>query len=640
MAYKSLHEFINVLENNNLLIRIKQFVDPVLEITEIADRFVKESNRTKALLFENTGTAFPLLINSMASDKLMCLSLGIANYDEIGNEFRTLFKQINSPASTFIEKLKLLPTLNKLASWMPKSVSGRGACQEIIMQDVNLELLPVLKCWPFDGARFFTLPVVNTKDPLTGIRNAGMYRMQVFSKNETGMHWHRHKVGARHYNEYKKLNKKMPVAVCLGGDPIYAYCATAPLPDNIDEYMLAGFLRKKKVELVKCLTQNIEVPADADIVIEGFIDTNEELRYEGPFGDHTGFYSLPDYYPVFHVTCITHRRDAVFPATIVGIPPMEDAFIAKATERIFIEPIKMTIAPELIDLNIPHCGVGHNITLVQIEKSYPGQGVKIMNALWGAGQMMFNKIMMVCSNVDNIFNYKQLAKTVSERFMPETDVFFSRGPLDVLDHAAQKLAFGGKMGFDFCEKLPEEIINTAYPNFVAESINDNFIEKLEIQNINYNLLKENIAVVFVSIHKKNVEQIISTAQNILKSNNFQAAKICVFVDFAVDVFDIETCLWLVANNIDPQRDAQILTIETEFGNTKHLIIDGTTKTQKTDNFRRQWPNVIVNSPEVISKIDANWESFGLGAFIASPSVKYSNLIFNEGAAITSINSEK
>jgi 3-octaprenyl-4hydroxybenzoate decarboxylase (EC 4.1.1.-) len=275
---------------------------------------------------------------------------------------------------------------------MPKVKSGKGECQEVVMTNPDITKLPVITCWPKDGGPFVTLPVIHTKDPNTKTRNVGMYRMQVFGPTLTGMHWHKHKVSARHFNEYKKLKKRMPVAVALGGDPVYAYSATAPLPENVDEYMLAGFLRKKRVELVKCITQpEIEVPADADFVIEGYVDPEDELIWEGPFGDHTGYYSLPDWYPRFHITAVTHKKNAVYPATIVGIPPQEDAWLGKATERIFLAPIKMTMVPEIVDMDMPVEGVFHNLVIARINKEYAGQGQKVMNAMWGAGQMMFNK---------------------------------------------------------------------------------------------------------------------------------------------------------------------------------------------------------------------------------------------------------
>jgi 4-hydroxy-3-polyprenylbenzoate decarboxylase len=307
----------------------------------------------------------------------------VEKLDDVAAEIETLIKQLTTPKDSILDKLKMLPTLGSIASWMPKIISGKGECQEVIMKDPDITKFPVLKCWPEDGGPFVTLPVIHTKDPLTGLRNVGLYRMQVFDPKMTGMHWHRHKVSARHFNEYKKLGQKMPVAIALGGDPVYAYSATAPLPDGVDEYMLAGFIRKKKVELVQCLTQDVQVPADADIIIEGYVDPSEDYILEGPFGDHTGYYSLADMYPRFHITCITHRKNAVYPATIVGIPPQEDAWIGKATERIFLVPIKMTMVPEIVDMVLPVEGVFHNLVIVKINKDYPGQASKVMHSLMG-----------------------------------------------------------------------------------------------------------------------------------------------------------------------------------------------------------------------------------------------------------------
>jgi 4-hydroxy-3-polyprenylbenzoate decarboxylase len=309
--YKSLTHFISALESAGELVRIKEFVSPRLEITEIADRMVK--NGGKALLFENTGSAFPLLINAFASDRRICMALGVKSLGDIESDIARLLKAFLGPKDRFIDKIKVLSILKEVSSWMPHSTSGRGACQEIVMDQPDLTKLPILTCWPADGGPFITLPAVHTRDPLSGARNLGMYRMQVFSPDMTGMHWHLHKGSARHYQQYKELGTRMPVTVTLGGDPVYTYVATAPLPEEVDEYLLAGFLRKKKVELVKCLTNDLEVPSDVDFVIEGYIDPSEELILEGPFGDHTGFYSLADYFPRFHVTCISHRKSLAYP---------------------------------------------------------------------------------------------------------------------------------------------------------------------------------------------------------------------------------------------------------------------------------------------------------------------------------------
>jgi len=406
MSYSGLTDFITALEKKDELIRIKQFIDPVLEITEIADRVTKSGG--KALLFENTGTTFPVLINAFGSDLRMSMAIGRNNLDDAGMEIENLYKNISSGKESFFQKLSTLPDLFKLAGLLPSRIKRKGKCQQQIHRNPDLGILPVLKCWPHDGGRFITLPMVHTRHPETGSTNVGMYRMQVLDKNTTAMHWQRHKTGANHFEAWKLTGKKMPVSVALGGDPVYTYAATAPLPENINEYILAGFLRKNKVNMVQCITNDLYVPEDADIILEGFVDPAEDPVWEGPFGDHTGFYSLADWYPKFHVTCITHSNKAIYPATIVGIPPQEDAWIAKATERLFLSPVRMTLQPEIEDFHMPDAGIAHNLVIVKIKKSYPGQGMKVLSSLSGAGQMMFTKYMIVVSGDINIRNYKGL----------------------------------------------------------------------------------------------------------------------------------------------------------------------------------------------------------------------------------------
>src|SRR6187401_679416 len=496
MAYKDLQHFIDTLEKQGELIRIKEYVNPKLEIAEITDRISKTPGGGKALLFENTGFDFPVLMNAYGSERRMCLALDVQHLDDVAKEIEDLFKLLSAPKEGILDKLKMLPKLNQFASWMPTVKNGKGECQEIVMRKPDITKLPVITCWPKDGGPFVTLPVIHTKDPNTGIRNVGMYRMQVFEPTLTGMHWHKHKVSAKHFNEYKKLNKRMPVAVALGGDPVYAYSATAPLPENVDEYMLAGFLRKKKVELVKCITQpEVEVPADADFIIEGYVDPNDEMIWEGPFGDHTGYYSLPDWYPRFHITAITHKKNAVYPATIVGIPPQEDAWLGKATERIFLAPMKMTLIPEIVDMDMPVEGVFHNLVITQIKKDYAGQGQKVMNAMWGAGQMMFNKILVLADEHIKIQDYKALAKYVFKNLNPATDVAFSNGPMDVLDHSCSKLGFGGKMCIDGTQKFEEEKDENYKLIINNEKLKiDSLLKKrfIEIHSINSSLLAKEI----------------------------------------------------------------------------------------------------------------------------------------------------
>lgn len=627
MAFRNMHHFIEVLEEAGELARIKHYVNPRLEITEITDRVSKSANGGKALLFENTGYDFPLLINALGSYKRMCMALGVNDLNDIAGEIEQLFKMLTKPKENLLDKISLLPKLNQFASWMPRVISGKGECQQVVMAEPDLYKLPVMQCWPQDGGPFITLPVIHTKDPNIGIRNVGMYRMQVFTKDMTAMHWHKHKVSARHFNEYKKLKRKMPVAVSLGGDPVYTYAATAPLPDNVDEYMLAGFLRKKKVELVRCLTQpGIEVPADADFVIEGYVDPEEELIWEGPFGDHTGYYSLPDWYPRFHITCITHRKNAIYPSTIVGIPPEEDAWIGKATERIFLAPIKMTLVPEIIDMEMPVEGVFHNLVIAKIRKEYPGHALKVMNAMWGAGQMMFNKILIIVDEGADISNYEELAQYVFENINPANDIYFSQGPMDVLDHSCSKLGFGGKMCIDGTKKFEEEKSNAHYEKIIPV-IDTGAIKKAfpEIKEINSSLLSKGISCLFISFEKNKKHQVEGLSKNLFEMPAMEPVKMILFVEHTVDVLDIASTLWRFCNNLDPKRD--------HFITDKHIAFDGTRKTKEFDDFDRGWPNIIVSDKDTIQVIDEKWQQLGLGDFISSPSLKYQDQLYGNGASV-------
>lgn len=647
MAYKNLQHFIQTLEEIGELKRIKTYVNPKLEIAEITDR-ISKSNNNKALLFENTGYDFPVLMNAYGSEKRMCMALGVNKLDDISKEIESLFKLLSTPKENILDKIKLLPKLNQFASWMPKVIKGKGACQEIIMKEPDITKLPVITCWPKDGGPFVTLPIIHTKDPNTNIRNVGMYRMQVFGPTLTGMHWHKHKVSAKHFNEYKKLNKKMPVAVALGGDPVYAYAATAPLPENIDEYMLAGFLRKQKVELVKCITQpDIEVPVDADFIIEGYVDPNEEMIWEGPFGDHTGYYSLPDWYPRFHITAITHRKNAIYPATIVGIPPQEDAWLGKATERIFLTPMKMTMVPEIVDMDMPIEGVFHNLVIAQIQKEYAGQGQKVMNAMWGAGQMMFNKILLIAppppkggnwKALNFAIDYKKLAQEVFKNINPATDIYFGNGPMDVLDHSCSKLGFGGKMCIDGTIKTEEEIDDKYAYNIPIPLLNKDFFRTQfeEIVSVNIDLLQHQIPCIFISVKKNKKNHIKEIHNMICALKEIEGIKMILYVDDIVDVQDISTTLWRFCNNLDPKRDhiiVQRTSIHQPNKTFTCMGFDGTTKTKELDNFERDWPNIIVADDETIKSVDQKWNELGLGEFIASPSLKFKNQLYGKEAII-------
>ena len=623
MAYPNLQAFIKSLESAGELVRIKEYVSPHLQITEIADRMSK--NNGKALLFENNGTEFPLLINAMGSEKRMCMAIGVQTLDETAQQIEKLMAGLMSPRDSFISKLSLLPTLAEVAAFMPGHKKGKGACQEVVMEKPDLSKLPVLTCWPHDGGPFITLPVVHTRHPETGVRNIGMYRMQVFSPDTTGMHWHLHKNSAAHFREYKRLGLRMPVAVALGGDPVYTYCATAPLPENIDEYMLAGFLRKKKVELVKCLTSEIEVPSDADFIIEGYVDPAEDLILEGPFGDHTGFYSLADYYPKFHVTCITHRKDAVYPTTIVGIPPQEDKWLGKATERIFLPLIKLSMLPEILDMVMPDEGVFHNIVLVKIRKTYPGQAQKVMNSLWGAGQMMFNKILIVTDADIDLNDSKAVAELICAKVHPVEDIIFNRGPVDVLDHSSSRFALGSKLGIDVTAKLPGE---TDFENPHEFNFDPSHLMLKEL-SCNFSLTENQLPVLIIGIDKLQVNQRV-LHQQLYEAGALHGINWVVYVDPEAAGILIPDIVWLVANNIDPIRDCCYARDKNGL-DVMPMAIDGTGKSLAADGFKRQWPNVLAMDNRTIEEVDANWAKLGLGAFIPSPSLRYKILIKNDGA---------
>jgi 4-hydroxy-3-polyprenylbenzoate decarboxylase len=462
VAYSNLAEFVQVLERKGELKRITHPVKAELEITEIADRVMKSGG--PALLFENVvGKKIPVLINAFGSPKRMALALGVTDIEEIAREIQKLIQ--TKPPKSFRDKLNLLGELIRLAGIPPKIVK-EGICQEVVSRDPDLGILPVLTCWPGDAGPFITLPMVFSKDPRSGTRNVGLYRMQIFDQRTTGMHWHLHKVGARHFQRQKEQTGRLELAVSLGGDPAMIYAATAPLPDQIDEILFSGFLRKKGVELVKAVTVDVEVPANSDIVIEGYVDPAEPLRREGPFGDHTGFYSLADDYPVFHVTCITHRTKPIYPTTIVGRPPMEDAYLGKATERLFLPLVRITL-PEIVDMNLPVHGVFHNLAIISIKKEYPAHARKVMHALWGLGQMMFTKTLIIVDHDVNIHDLSEVTWIVGNNIDPKRDTVFVDGPVDVLDHAAPALGFGSKMGVDATRKWRSEGFEREWPGAIA-----------------------------------------------------------------------------------------------------------------------------------------------------------------------------
>ncbi|HXR04852.1 MAG TPA: menaquinone biosynthesis decarboxylase [Verrucomicrobiae bacterium] len=482
MAFESFRDFVNALDKAGELKRMAQPVATELEITEIADREMKSPDGGKALFFEKPTvngevSPFPLAINSMGSWKRMAMSLGAKSVEALAAELGSLMKA--RPPTSFREAIKLLGQALDLRHAKPKLVKD-GPCKEVVKKfDApssrtepwpkaacpTLLNLPIQKCWPLDGGRFITLPCVVTKDPDTGERNVGMYRIQIYDDCTTGMHWQLQKVGARHGRRYYETGTRMPVSIFIGGDPVFTFAATAPLPDGLDEFLLAGYLRKKSVELVKCETNDLEVPATADFVIEGYVDPNEPLRDEGPFGDHTGYYTLPEPYPVFHVTAITHRKDAVYPATIVGMPPMEDFYIGGASVKLFLPVFKMNF-PEIVDIALPAEGVFHNLVFVSIKKTYPMQAYKIMHGLWGMGQMMFTKYIVVVDDDVEVHNTREVLFRLCANTDPQRDSIFTKGPADVLDHATSEVAIGSKLGIDATRKLAGEGFKRQWPPLI------------------------------------------------------------------------------------------------------------------------------------------------------------------------------
>lgn len=473
MAYKNLNEFIRFLEKKNELIRVAEPVSPILEITEIVDRTSKRGG--PALLFENPiGHDIPIVINLFGSQKRVNLALEVDSLDILAQRIHA-FAEMEKPEG-LMQKIKMLPKLKRMSDIFPKTVKD-GPCQEVIItEDIDITRLPIIKCWPEDGGRFITLPLVITKHPETEQPNMGMYRMQVFDETTTGMHWHPHKGGAHHYRVAEQLGERLPVAVAIGADPATIYAATAPLPEDLDEMMLAGFLREKPVELVQCRTVDLKVPAEAQIVLEGYVEPGER-RLEGPFGDHTGFYSLADHFPVFHITCMTHKKNPIYATTIVGRPPMEDAYLGKATERIFLPLIQKTLN-EIIDINLPMEGVFHNFALVSIDKRYPGHARKVMHALWGLGQMMFAKIIVVYDKEVNVQDLAEALWYLGNNIDPQRDVCFVTGPVDALDHASPLPNLGSKMGIDATRKWPEEGHVRQWPEVITMA--PNVVQKIDL----------------------------------------------------------------------------------------------------------------------------------------------------------------
>ncbi len=472
MPLDNLSEFVAAIDAMGELVRIDHPVRARLEIAEIADRVMKRPGGGPALLFahvlleDGARSPYPVAINLYGSMRRMGLALGVEDLDAIGGRIAELL-ELKVPEG-LLGKLALLPRLAELAKFPPRRRSGRPACQEVVERDdaVDLARIPFLTTWPGDAGRYITLPLVITTDPSRGIRNVGMYRIQVLGRNTLAMHWQRHKVGAAHWREMAARGETMPVVIALGGDPASLYSGSAPLPPTIDEFLFAGFLRRAPVELAKSVTCDLDVPAEADFVLEGYIDPAEDLVLEGPFGDHTGFYSLADYYPKVHVTAVTRRRDPIYAATLVGPPPMEDFYLGHATERIFLPLLRLTV-PEIVDYHMPAPGIFHNLVFVSIDKQYPGQAYKVMNALWGQGLMSLAKVLVVVDREVNVRNPDEAWWIALNNIDPERDVRFTMGPVDVLDHASRAFTYGSKMGIDGTRKWQEEGFTREWPERLA-----------------------------------------------------------------------------------------------------------------------------------------------------------------------------
>ena len=471
MPIDTLEQFVDILEQAGELVRVTQPVSVDLELCEIADRVMKQPGGGKALLFEHvtlfdgSRSAYPVAINLFGSMRRMAMSLDVQELDAIGARITQLM-DLKVPEG-LLGKLSMIPRLLEVAKFPPRTPRGSPSCQEVIWRgdEIDLRKLPIIKCWPEDGGPYITFPMVITKDPVRGIRNVGMYRIQLLGRDTLAMHWQRHKVGAAHWREMAERGETMPVCIAVGGDPASMYSASAPLPPTVDEFIFAGFLRRSPVLLAKALTCDLEVPADADFVIEGVIDPAEPLVTEGPFGDHTGFYSEADLYPKVHVTAVTMRRSPIYPTTIVGRPPMEDFYLGHATERIFLPLLRLTV-PEIVDYHMPAEGIFHNLVFVSIDKQFPGQAYKVMNALWGQGLMSLAKVLVILDKDVNVRDPFEAWWIALNNIDPQRDTRFTMGPMDVLDHSSRAFTYGSKMGIDATRKWPEEGFTREWPKLI------------------------------------------------------------------------------------------------------------------------------------------------------------------------------
>lgn len=607
-AFSDIQSFIRLLESRGELLRVSAPVSRDLEITEISDRLVKKGG--PAVLFENViGSDYPVAMGLMGTRERMALALGLNDLDELAQKIRHLIDLGGGGSKWGL--LSNLPKLRDAMNLPPQRVKS-APVQEVVWRgdEVDLSKIPVLKCWPEDGGPFVTFPLVITKDPETGERNMGMYRMQVMSKNTTGMHWQRHKTGTKHLEKAKKRGQRLEVAVAIGGDPALIYAATAPLPPvpGLNEFAVAGYLRGQRYPVVKGLTVDLEVPANAEFILEGYVDPQEDWVVEGPFGDHTGFYTLPDLYPLFHVTAVTMRRNPVYPATIVGRPPMEDAYLIEASERLFL-PAAQLIIPEIVDYHMPPAGVAHNLVVVSIKKSYPGQAYKVANGLFGLGQMMFAKVIVVVDEGVNVTDMNAVWREVAQKAVPGRDTLTGRGPIDVLDHSSRGWGYGGKLTIDATTKRPEEVGSgvSSRENQANDLAPDSFFQPFASVNLPH---VEGVVAQrqtpdgywFVSLQKTQPNGGRAVAEALAGSAAAAGIRHLLICDEETDVNDAGDVWWTILNNIDPERDCWVL--------GKMLVWDGSRKLP-AEGFVREWPKKIVMDETIKRRVDALWHVWGL-----------------------------
>lgn len=584
-CYKNIGEFIDYLESKGELARITEEVSPVVGISKYADAESKKPGGGKALLFENVvdggKKSFPVAVNLFGSDARMAAALGLEKLADAGAEISDLLG--TKPPKSLVEFWRAAKKVFPLSRIAPKKFRGRPPCQQVVRtgSQIDLSEIPVLKCWPHDGGRFVTLPLVFTKSPDGSERNLGMYRLQIYDRSTTGMHWHVHKDGSHFFREYSKRKKRMPVAVAIGADPATIYAATAPMPRGMDELLLAGFFRKEGVPMAKCATIDMEVPAEAEFVLEGYVDCDER-RLEGPFGDHTGYYSQADMYPVFHLTALTRKKSPIYCATLVGPPPMEDCYMAKATERIFLPAIR-AVMPEIRDYFLPWEGVFHNISIVSMDKEYPAHAQKLASGLWGQGQMSFCKAVVAVGADTDPSDMKRIWKKLLDNFDPNTDVFMSEGVLDVLDHSSPEPLRGSKIGIDLTERLesesPRKIRKLRTPSDDDISLMRDFLGKNIKGFLRMEARRGFCAVAIEKGDSRGRDILEKAASNGLFSEFF---RVFALFDSDIDISDNSKILWKIFNNTDPLRDILI--------KPDGLCLIDACKKGKADGYGREWPD--------------------------------------------------